>query len=140
MLRPVRLFLLMLPLLLLPALANAANKYALVKAQTSLSLRSQPQTSASRIEALLRFQPVEILERRTTGGRQWARVKTIKADPSKSKTGWVLAEYLSDSAFASVDHDRLNVRRGPGTNYETIMNYGEHFPKQMLDAGANEWV
>ena len=89
-----------------------AQKRALVKARETLSLRAKPSVKSEKLETLLRYQPVEILKRQ---GTKWARVKTIHYDEKKSKTGWVLAAYLTRTGFVSTDHAKLNGRAGPGT-------------------------
>ncbi len=126
----VALFLFILPL------AASAQQHALVKAQTYLSLREKAASNAKQIEQLLRFQPVKVLER----NKDWARVQTVRADPAQSKTGWVLANFLSETGFVTVDHEKQNVRTGPGTEYPIIMNYSKPYPIFVLDVANNGWV
>lgn len=116
---------------LLAAAPALAQKAALVKA-TSLSLRSEPSAQAERITTLITYQPVEVLE---TRGKSWARVQT-----RDGQSGWVMAQYLTETGFVSVNHPKLNVRRGPSTDYAIIMNYGKHFPLWVLDVARNGWL
>jgi SH3-like domain-containing protein len=143
-LRPFRCstaLLLLLAASLVPATALAQpNEFALVNVRETLTLRAEPRLQTRTVETLLRFQPVQIIERKTEDGKDWAKVRTVRANPEKLNTGWVLAEYLTDCGFATVDHDKLNVRRGPGTEYAVIMNYGRNFPVQVLDVASNGWV
>ncbi len=115
-------------LFLIPVFAGA-QQGALVKADT-LTLRGSASTSARSIAKLNKYQPVKVLERKN----EWARVR---ADGNE---GWVLAEYLTRTGFVWIDHDKLNVRRGPGTEYAVIMNYGRHFPVWVVDLARNGWI
>jgi SH3-like domain-containing protein len=125
-----------LVILLAPATARAQT-HALVKAKQYLTLRSEPVAGATVLDRLLRFQPVKVLERKD----KWARVKTIKADPKESKTGWVLASYLSENGFVTVSyHSEINVRRGPGLEYAKIMHYKKPYPIFVLDVARNGWL
>ena len=65
----------------------------------------------------------------TTPPRQgeWSRVKT-----AAGRSGWVLGQYLTSSAFVTVDTDKLNVRRGPGTNYAVLMRITRNYPLRVL--------
>jgi SH3-like domain-containing protein len=121
-------------------LAVAANKTALIKEEQSVALRVAASTKAESVESLLRFQPVVVLERKEVAKRSWARVKTVKADPNKSATGWVPASSLTSCGFAMAGDDQINVRRGPGSQYDVIMHYGLNYPVQPLDVAANGWV
>jgi SH3-like domain-containing protein len=123
-----------------PILAVAANTAALIKAEQSVTLRADASAKAESIETLLRFQPVVVLDRKEASGHSWARVKTVKADPNKSATGWVPASCLTSCGYAMVDDDQSNVRRGPGSQYDVIMHYGRNYPIQPLDVASNGWV
>jgi SH3-like domain-containing protein len=126
---------LVLTLLLAPAL-GLAQEIKLVKAKT-LTLRESPATNAKAVETLITCQPVRLLD---VKDKKWAKIRTIKTVDSQQKTGWVLASYLSDTGFVMVDHEKLNVRRGPGTEYAVIMNYGKNFPVRVLDVARNGWI
>ena len=118
---------------LLSGSVAAANKYVLVQANT-LSLREKPSTKAKKIDSLITFQPIEVLERK---GKDWAKVKTIKG-----KKGWVLSSYLTKNAFVWVNGDILNVRLGPGTKYDILLKLKDfrHLPLRVLDVASNGWL
>lgn len=120
--------------LLLPAIAGAQT--GLVKAEKNLTLRTEPKPKAAVVEQLLRFQPVKILDRKDT----WVKVKTVKLDPALSKEGWVVAAYVSNNGFLTVDRDKLNVRQGPGVNYPVVLIYNKTFPVFVRDVAPNGWV
>ena len=128
----LRWYLLILFFMMLPLAVHAQNR-GLVKAEKYLSLRSKPNTNSAVVDRLLRFQPVQVLERKD----KWARVKTVREDP---KEGWVLEAYLSNTGFATVDNEKINVRSGPGTNYPIIMNYSKPYPVYVLDVSADGWL
>jgi SH3-like domain-containing protein len=109
----------------------ASREIKLVKAD-SLSLRKSPSAKAEKLDTLATFQPVRVLEKK---GKRWARVKT-----KNGKTGWVLNSYLSESAFVMANHDKMNVRRGPGKEYVVIMNYGKNMPLLVLDLASNGYL
>lgn len=122
--------------LMLPTTADA-QQIKLVKAD-KLSLREKPDTGSNRIEYLITFQPVKVLE---TKDKKWVKIQTLKSDPAQSKTGWVLEAYLSKAGFVSTKGDVLNVRRGPGLNYEKLMVYhSKNIPLAVLDVASNGWV
>ena len=123
-------WLILIALLIAPALAFGANKHVLVKADT-LSMRSEPKTSSKRLETLVTFQPVEIVETQD----KWSKVKTLE-----NKQGWVLSSYLTPNAFVRVDNERGNVRRGPGTEYAVTMYLGQNYPLRVLDIARNGWL
>lgn len=128
--RSVALFL----FLMLPAFAFAQT--GLVKAEKNLPLRADPKNGAKVLDQLPRFQPVKILDRKD----QYVKVKTIKTDPAQSRQGWVLASYVSDTGFLTVNDEKINVRRGPGTEWEIILNYSKPYPVFVLDVARNGWV
>lgn len=120
--------------LILPAIAGA--QAGLVKAEQNLTLRAEPKPSAKALDQLSRFQPVKILEHKD----KWVKVRTIKTDPAQSREGWVVAAFVSDNLFLTVDRDKLNVRAGPGTEHPIIMNYSKPYPIFVLDVARNGWV
>jgi SH3-like domain-containing protein len=117
-------------ILLLPLLARAERTVVSVKAE-SLTMREQPDPKAKKVATLVTFQPVKIIETKD----KWTRVST-----SEGKQGWVLSSYLSENAFIQVDSDRMNVRRGPGSEYAVIMTFGRHYPLRVLDVASNGWL
>ncbi|MCE5230453.1 SH3 domain-containing protein [bacterium] len=120
--------------LVVPALAGAQT--GLVKAEKNLTLRAEPKPKAKAVEQLLRFQPVKILERRDN----WAKVKTVKIDPSQSKEGWVVASLISDTAFVTVDSDVLSARVKPGPRETAVVTYNKTYPVFVRDVAPNGWV
>ncbi len=120
--------------LLLPAVAGAQT--GLVRAENYLTMRTQPKVKAAVVDKLLPFQPVKILDRKDN----WAKVKTVKLDPALGKEGWVVAAYVSDTGFATVDRDKLSVRQGPGTSYPVVLIYNKTFPVFVRDVAPNGWV
>jgi SH3-like domain-containing protein len=131
--RSPRVLLFPLFILLLSA-APAGAKQVLVIAQTGLSLRVEPETSAERIQMLLTFEPVEVLEQK---GEDWTRVKAVSSD----KSGWVLSSYLSKTAFVTVQYETLNVRVGPGTEYAPFARVKKHYPFRVLKRDSDSgWL
>ncbi len=109
--------------------SRAGAEKVLVKAET-LSLRANPSGDAQKLETLATFDAVDVQKRQG----EWALVKT-----KSSKLGWVLEKYLSPTVFITADSDPMNVRRGPGDNYEVIMKVGKHYPLKVLDH-AEGWL
>lgn len=107
-----------------------AQALALVDAET-LTLRKTAEKSGASLGTLTTYEPVTLLKR----DGDWAQVKT-----GDGKTGFVLARYLTKVGFVSVTLDKTNVRRGPGTEYAVIMNYGRNFPLRVLDVASNGWL
>jgi SH3-like domain-containing protein len=128
--RRTRWLVIFMGLSVLPALAMA-RQHALVKAET-LTLRETASTRAKALATLVTHQPVEIFERR---GNEWTKVGTLDG-----KQGWVLSRYLSGNGFVYPRLDKVNVRRGPGSEYATILNYGRNFPLRVLDIAPNGWL
>ena len=119
----------LLVFLVAPSLVSA-QKQVLVKANT-LTLRAKPSVKSKALTSLITYQPVRVLERK---GKDWTRIQV------KDKKGWVLSRYLTQTGFVWVDHTKVNVRRGPGTEYARIMNYGKYFPMYVLDVARNGWL
>lgn len=115
--------------LLLTCIRTAGADVALVKANT-LSLRTKPNTSSTRVETLHTYEPVKVLARRG----DWANVQT-----SASTKGWVLAQYLSKTPFVSVDIDRLNIRSGPGTDHPVQMRVARGYPLYVVGRSGS-WL
>ncbi len=111
--------------------AFASREIKLVKAN-SLSLRKSPSTKAEKLDTLITYQPLRVLEMK---GSRWTKIKT-----RKGKSGWVLSSYLSESAFVMVDHDKLNARQGPGGDYPVIIHYGRNMPLLVLDVATNGYL
>jgi len=117
-------------LTLIPAVASAEHR-VLVKAD-SLTMRQKPSKKAQELGKLTTFQPVIVLKQ----DKGWTQVRTIQ-----NQSGWVLSTYLTKNAFVMVEADPTNVRRGPGTEYETIINYGQkNLPLCVLDSASNGWL
>lgn len=124
--------------LLIAAPFSASADTALVTAN-SLSLRERASRSSRRIETLRTYEPLFVKSRRG----EWAEVVS-----TAGKTGWVLAKYLSERAFVSVDvsrisADKLNVRRGPGTSYKVVFRIAQSYPLRVLDrvaADGSNWL
>lgn len=118
-------------LLLLAPVTALAQHTVLVKAQT-LSLRDKPNSKADTLAKLVTFQPVELLKL----DGDWAQVKT-----AQNQTGYVLSDYLSKRAFVYTGGEKVNGRLGPGTQYETFLEYNvPNFPLRVLDATADGWL
>lgn len=117
-----------LALALVPALAGAEK--VLVKADTSLSMRDKPKSSASKIETLGPYAPVDIRKR----DGDWAFITA----PS-GKTGWALSSYLTKTRYVGTNGDKVKIRRGPGADQDEIMTVGNHYPLRVLDAGEG-WL
>lgn len=103
----------------------------LVSATTGLSLRTEMNTSAERIEMLEPFQPLRVLSREG----EWARVKK----ESGGESGWVLASYLSRTLFVSVAADTANARVGPGEQYDRVLEFSRNYPLRVLSV-ADGWL
>lgn len=123
-------------LLFILTTAFADAQTGLVKAEKNLPLRAEPKISAKAIDQLPRFQPVKILDRKD----KFAKIRTIKTDPKQAKEGWVTASYVSETAFLTVDGDKVNARQGPGTEFPVILQYGNPNPLFVLDVARNGWV
>lgn len=94
--------------------ANPANG---VITGNQLNVRSGPGTKYDRVDSLNFGARVEILERITIGGTQWACIKG----------GWISMEYVyvdgttgAASGTGTVNGDQVNVRSGPGTNFGAV--------------------
>jgi len=111
--------------------AVASREIKLVKAN-SLSLRKSPSTKAEKLDTLITYQPLRVLEMK---GNRWTKVKT-----RKGKSGWVLSSYLSESAFVMADHKKLNARQGPGGDYPVIIHYSRNMPLLVLDVATNGYL
>jgi len=85
-----------------------------------LRIRKGPGTSYAEVGALAAGTPVEIYEKTAHGSQIWGRIDR----------GWICLDYVeldvevSDSGDAVngtvYNCDKLNVRKGPGTNYEKV--------------------
>lgn len=87
---------------------------------TRLRIRKGPGTSYAEVGALAAGTPVEIYEKVAHGSQIWGRIDR----------GWICLDYVeldvevSDAEGAITgtvyNCDRVNVRKGPGTNYEKV--------------------
>jgi SH3-like domain-containing protein len=102
----------------------------LIKAE-SATLREKASTKAKALDTLKQYEPVTLLEKNA----DWAKVKS-----RAGKEGYVLARLVSKVGFVSTNEDQANVRRGPGSDYAIIMNYGRNFPLRVLDVAGNGWL
>lgn len=94
--------------------ANPANG---VVSATQLNVRSGPGTNYDRVDSLNFGSRVNILERITVGGTEWACIKG----------GWIAMEHVyvdgttgAASGTGTVSGDAVNVRSGPGTNFGAV--------------------
>ena len=94
--------------------ANPANG---VITGNQLNVRSGPGTNYDRVDSLNFGARVEILERITIGGTQWACIKG----------GWISMEFVyvdgttgAAAGTGTVNGDQVNVRSGPGTNFGAV--------------------
>ena len=118
-------------LLLLAPGSALAQHTVLVKAQ-SLTLREKSSKTSKAVGKLVNLQPVEFLKQ----DGDWAEVKTLQ-----SQTGYVLADYLTQSAFVYTGDEKINGRYGYGTQYDVIIEYTlPNMPLRVLDATDNGWI
>lgn len=113
----------------LPCVASAAT--TVLANSESVALREKAAKSADPLAMLMRYQPVDILARKGN----WTQVKT-----TLGQTGWVLSSFLTDNAFVSAVDDKLNARVGPGSDYDTIIEYRKDFPVRVLNIAPNGWL
>lgn len=121
----------LLALVFLLSTSLGGAEIVLVKASNWLSLRAKPETSAERLQRLETYEPVKVISRRG----DWAQVEA-----TSDRRGWVLAEYLSQTSFVTVNIDQLNVRTGPGTDHPVKMKVGRHYPLYVVKATADGWL
>lgn len=107
------------------AVCAFAQSGRLVAAEKGLSLRTKADTAAERVQMLAPFERVELLEVKG----EWARVKAS----SSGKSGWVLASYLSKTAFVTAAADKLPVRIGPGEKHDVKFEVGRNYPFLVVD-------
>lgn len=122
-------------MLLLATSGFCENKHILVDSD-SLSLREKASHDAKKLDTLITFEPVTVLER----SKGWVKVRT-----EDKQTGWVVDEYqgketLSKVGFVNVKNNFVNVRQGPGTEYTKLMRFYKNYPLQVLDVASNGWL
>lgn len=124
-----RLFLFLALFLFQAGTAVLFAENVLVKAE-SLTLREKADSKAKSVKTLTTYDVVDIKKR----DKDWAQVAT-----TDGKTGWVMAKYLTQTCFVSINIDKINVRQGPGEQYEILMTFNKGYPVKVLDHG-NGWL
>lgn len=111
--------LLLLAALLFLATAAQAAEYASIE-KDGVNIRSGPGTEKEILWEVFKGFPVEVLQRQD----KWAQIADFEGDK-----GWIYAPLLAKSKTVIVRRDNINLRVGPGTNYEVVatVKYGVVF-------------
>ena len=104
--------------------SNGTNGCKGIVTGDTLNVRSGPGTGYGQVETLKYGSRVEILQRITIGNTTWGC----------TKNGWISMDYVyvdgttgEGGGAAVVTGDQLNIRSGPGTNYNSVgtLNSGD---------------
>ncbi len=116
------LFFLSIPLL--KAVDSTLVKYMSVQ-KVKAYVRSGPGNNYKVVKKVGRYTPFKALTR--TNDRQW-----IKVIGYNGITGWINASALTNTPAVIVKSSEANIRKGAGTNYETIWKAVEGVPFRCL--------
>ena len=104
--------------------SNGTNGCKGIVTGDTLNVRSGPGTGYGQVESLKYGTRVEILQRITIGNTTWGCIKN----------GWISMDYVyvdgtvgEGGGAAIITGDQLNIRSGPGTNYDSVgtLNSGD---------------
>ncbi len=93
-------------------------------AKEDCNVRDGPGTNFTQIDRIQMGSPVIQLDKQG----DWFRVKL----PS-GKEGWIRGDLLTETASQLVTNDRVNIRKGPGTIYEVLIEVPKNTPLIKMD-------
>ena len=99
-----------------------------------LRVRTGPGTSNPQVTAIARGTKVMVLEIVKVGGSEWGRIEQ----------GWICLDYvtLEKPVIVTVTANSLNIRSGPGTNYDKVGSYSKGNRVEILETktvGTTRW-
>lgn len=100
--------------------------------RTKIYIRSGPGTQYKVINKVGKYTPFKILSR--TADRKW-----IKIQDYRGRMGWIGSDAVSDAPAVIVKETEANIRKGPGTNYETIWQAVAGVPFRCLKRNGH-WL
>ena len=106
---------------------------------SGLNIRQRPNTTSDSLGSYSAGTYVEILAQFTSGDYTWGR----------TEKGWIRLDYVylegadvGESGNGTVNTDGLNIRKGPGTGYESVGSYNEGDEVVILyqlEVGETTW-
>jgi len=100
-------------------------------AKNRANIRSGPGTTHEILWQVERYYPIEIIRREG----QWFFFRDFEGD-----TGWVKNTIVNDTLTVITSKgDKVNVRSGPGTNYEKVFMVEKGVPFKVLQKKGN-WL
>lgn len=127
-----KMFLCFISAVFLIALSSAAAEAICVSSDYA-NLRSGPGTSYEKTWEVLKYTPLEVLEKKGL----WYRVKDLEGD-----VHWVYAKLVSSSIKCAMIKDEMaNIRKGPGTDYDqTEESPGKQYYSYKVTKVSGDWV